>query len=60
MTWQFLVAFIIAIPVILFPIALAWFLDIGGIFSWAKQALKRSEFRQENIDILPMEQEADM
>ena len=60
MTVQFLVALIIAIPVVLFPIALAWFLDIGGIFSWVKQVFRRREFRQENVGIAPMEQEADI
>jgi hypothetical protein len=59
-TWQFLVALIISIPVILFPIALLWFLDIGGIFSWVKQAFKRRKFQQENVEIAPLEQEADI
>jgi len=31
MEWQFIVALVIAIPVILFPAAFVWYLNIGGI-----------------------------
>jgi len=33
MQWQFLVALVVAIPVILFPVALVWYPTIGGIFT---------------------------
>ncbi len=32
MEWQVIVALIIAIPVVLFPVALVWYLNIGGIY----------------------------
>lgn len=31
MEWQFVLALVIAIPVILIPVALVWFLNIGGL-----------------------------
>jgi hypothetical protein len=38
MEWQILIALVIAIPVILFPVAVVWYLNIGGIFTAIKQA----------------------
>jgi hypothetical protein len=40
---EFLVAIIIAIPVILFPVAFLWFFDVSGVYnSWkARRAVKR-------------------
>jgi len=32
MQWQFIVALVVAIPVILLPVALVWYPTIGGIF----------------------------
>ncbi len=40
MQWQIAVALIIAIPVVLFPAALVWYLNIGGIFEAARRAAK--------------------
>ena len=31
MQWQLIVALVVAIPVILFPVAFVWYLNIGGI-----------------------------
>ena len=38
MQWEFIVALAIAIPVILFPAALIWYLNIGGIYAAVKEA----------------------
>ena len=32
MQWEFIVALVIAIPIILFPAAFIWYLNIGGIY----------------------------
>ena len=37
MQWEFIVALVVAIPVILFPVALVWYLNIGGISQAARQ-----------------------
>lgn len=47
MHWEFIVALIIAIPVILFPAAVVWYFNIGGVYTaikkaYARRALKRS------------------
>ena len=41
MEWQIIVALVVAIPVILFPVAFVWFLNIGGIYKAIKEARAR-------------------
>jgi hypothetical protein len=41
MHWQMIVALIIAIPIILFPVAFVWFINIGGIYTAIKEAQKK-------------------
>ncbi len=36
MDWQFLVALVVAIPLILFPAALIWYISVGGIIRKVK------------------------
>ena len=40
MEWQVIVALVIVIPVILFPAAFVWYLNIGGIYAALKEARK--------------------
>ena len=37
MQWEFIVALVVAIPIILLPVALVWYLNIGGIVQAARQ-----------------------
>ena len=48
MEWQFIVALVVAIPIILFPVALIWYLNIGGIYALVRDARKRRTLEQEN------------
>ncbi len=41
MEWQIVVALIIAVPVILFPVAFVWYLNLGGIYAAIKDARAR-------------------
>jgi hypothetical protein len=41
MHWQIFIALVIAIPVILFPVVVFWFLNIGGMFTGIKEAWMR-------------------
>jgi hypothetical protein len=41
MEWQFIVAMVIAVPVILFPAAFVWYANLGGLM----QALKERRAR---------------
>ena len=38
MEWELIVALVVAIPVILFPAAFVWYLNIGGIVHAAREA----------------------
>jgi hypothetical protein len=37
MEWELVIALIIAIPIILFPAAYVWYLNIGGIYMAMKE-----------------------
>ena len=41
MEWQVIVALVIAIPIIMFPVAFCWYLNIGGIYAAIKEARAR-------------------
>ena len=41
MNWAFLVALVVAIPIVLFPAALVWYLNIGGIGAAVRRARAR-------------------
>ncbi|MFC1974708.1 hypothetical protein ACFLVA_01695 [Chloroflexota bacterium] len=47
MQWEFIVALAIAIPIILFPAAFVWYLNIGGIYHAIQEARKRRAAREE-------------
>jgi hypothetical protein len=47
MQWEFIVALLLGIPVILFPVALVWFLNIGGLYAAIKEAKERRAAREE-------------
>ncbi len=38
MQWELIIALVIAIPIILFPAAFVWYLNIGGIYAAIKEA----------------------
>ena len=42
MEWEFIVALIIAIPVILFPAAFVWYLNLGGLIRIFKERKARA------------------
>jgi hypothetical protein len=38
MQWELIVALVVAVPVILFPAAFVWYLNIGGIVQSVREA----------------------
>jgi hypothetical protein len=42
MQWQFIVALIVAIPVILFPAAFVWYLNLGGLMKVLQERRARA------------------
>ncbi len=41
MQWEFVVALIVAIPIILLPAAFIWYLNIGGIYAAVSETRER-------------------
>ena len=50
MEWQFVVALVIAIPVILLPVALIWYVNIGGVIQ-AFRGAKVGEKKEARVEI---------
>ena len=51
MEWQIIVALVIAIPIILFPVVFVWFLNIGGIYAAIKEARARRVARERGVRV---------
>ena len=47
MHWEFILALIIAIPIILFPVAFIWYLNVGGIYAAVREARKKQAAQQQ-------------
>jgi len=47
MQWEFIVALVIAIPIILFPAVFVWYLNLGWVFSHAKEAARKKKVAAE-------------
>jgi len=41
MSWQVVIALVVAIPVVLLPVAFVWFLNTGGIVAVLRSAMAR-------------------
>jgi hypothetical protein len=46
MQWELVIALVIAIPIILFPAAYVWYLNVGGIMSAIKEVRARRIARE--------------
>jgi hypothetical protein len=49
MQWEFIVALVVVIPIILFPVAFLWYLNAGGMYAAIKQAWEKRAARRERI-----------
>jgi hypothetical protein len=50
MEWQVIVALVVVIPIILFPAAFVWYLNVGGIYATVKEARKKRAVTQEKAE----------
>jgi len=46
MQWELIVALVIAIPIVLFPIAYVWYINIGNIIIAVKRAREKRAIRE--------------
>ena len=56
MQWEFVVALVLAIPVVLFPVAFVWYLNIGGITAKIREARKAKTAREQTSDNMAAKQ----
>ena len=49
MEWQIILALVLAIPIILFPAAFVWYLNVGGIYAAIKEARERRVTRKKEL-----------
>ena len=47
MHWEFIIALVIAIPIILFPAAFIWYINVGGIYAAVREARKKRVAREQ-------------
>ena len=45
MTWQLVVAIVVVIPLILFPAALVWYMNVSGLMQVMREARQREKRR---------------
>lgn len=51
MQWEIVIALVIAIPIILFPVALIWYINFGGIVAVIKRAREKWAVRKNKASI---------
>lgn len=47
MQWQFIVALVVMIPIVLVPVALVWYLNLGGIYAAVRKARRSRAARHD-------------
>ncbi len=47
MGWQFIIAMVVIIPVLLLPVAFVWYLNLGGIYAPVREARRRRVARRD-------------
>ncbi|MFC1931953.1 hypothetical protein ACFLXJ_07155 [Chloroflexota bacterium] len=51
MQWELVVALVVAIPIILFPAAYVWYLNIGGIYAAIREARARQVVHEKGATV---------
>jgi hypothetical protein len=47
MEWYVILALVVGVAIILFPIAYVWYLNMGGIYAAVRESRKRRAIREE-------------
>ncbi len=60
MEWQVILALVLAIPILLIPVALVWYINIGGIYVAIKEArARRAAYKMEAGELAAAKQPVD-
>ena len=57
MDWRFIVALVVAVPIILLPVAFVWYLNIGGVLAAMREARRKRARRREETKAVGTRQE---
>jgi hypothetical protein len=57
MDWEFIVALIVAVPIILLPVAFVWYLNIGGVLAAMRERRRKRARRREETKAVETSQE---
>jgi len=49
MDWQFIVALLIAIPLIIFPVVFIWYINVGGVYHAIQEARQKRKAAQRQL-----------
>ena len=52
MQWEFIVALVIAIPIIIFPVAFVWYLNAGGLASANRSTRAKKAAHEEKAQVV--------
>lgn len=55
MEWYVILALVVGIAVIVFPVAYVWYLNVGGIYTAVQEARKRRAIHEERIEAVAPE-----
>jgi hypothetical protein len=56
MQWEFVVALVVAIPIILFPAAFIWYVNVGGLYTMLKERRRKKAAAEERRKEIAAEQ----
>ena len=59
MQWEFIVALVLAVPIILFPVAFVWYMNIGGIYAAVREARRKKAAREVGMRAVAEERPAE-
>ncbi len=58
MEWEFIVALVVAIPIILLPVAFVWYLNLGGIYAAFREARRKRVAKEHGTAAVAEERKA--
>jgi hypothetical protein len=58
MEWEFIVALVVAIPIILLPVAFVWYLNLGGIYAAFREARRKRAAKEHGTAAVTEERKA--
>ena len=49
MQWQFIVALVVAVPIILLPVAYLWYLNVGGVYKAIRGMVAKKAAQKQRV-----------